>query len=252
MSLNAAMPGLGQMLSSDPPQGSVLVVLGPPGSIKSGMSYSLMAKALDGPGDLDGCGIYITLDESRASIEKNLTSLGIAIHPRIQVADLASFIMFLEDAHKEDLGEEEILGVIAAKTSVPPMFALAGEPKARRLRPRYLAIDSLNGLMSLTKLEGARLRRRLSKLLYTLRQQGLTSFLILETTQGWTNAPELHLADGVIELGFDKTPDDLFRRFVWIRKMRSTEHTLDPYLFEVTPQGLSIVGILIGEPTIPR
>ncbi len=248
MSLARAIPGMHQVLRGEPPEGSVIVVLGPPGSIKTGLIYNLMANALNHKGAQGACAIHITLDESRGSILRNLTSLHIPVHPRIQVSDLASFVNFLEETHAEDLQGEEVLDIVAGKVSQHPLFPSADGAATERLCPRFIAIDSLNGLIALTQLDPSRLRRRLSRLLFTLRQQGMTSFLVLETTQGWANAPELHLADGVIELGFDKTPDDLHRRFIWVRKMRATPHSVEPFLFEVTDKGLSIVGVLIGEP----
>jgi KaiC/GvpD/RAD55 family RecA-like ATPase len=106
------------------------------------------------------------------------------------------------------------------------------------------ALDSLNALYSLIGLEKQKLRNKLMEFFTFLRDNNFTSFIVLEMPQNEYYSEEFFLADGIIEFGITTASQNKMKRYIQIKKMRSAEHNLEPYLLEVGKSGLQIVGKL--------
>jgi len=54
------------------------------------------------------------------------------------------------------------------------------------------------------------------------------------------------LADGIIELGMQKSPAGV-KRYIQVKKMKAVKHSLDPYLIDIAKGGgLTIISPLTG------
>jgi KaiC/GvpD/RAD55 family RecA-like ATPase len=73
----------------------------------------------------------------------------------------------------------------------------------------------------------------------------LTSFVVLELDEETKYSEEFYLADGIIEFGITSASQDTLKRYIQIKKMRATNHSLDPFLLEIGKSGLKVVGKLL-------
>ncbi len=82
-----------------------------------------------------------------------------------------------------------------------------------------------------------------------LKDKELTSFLIMEAglSEGFVYAndypgcSEYFLADGIIEVGTVEARENV-KRYIQIRKMRATRHTMNKHQLIVDEEGLAILG----------
>ncbi len=104
-----------------------------------------------------------------------------------------------------------------------------------------VALDSLGALYSLMDVESSDLRKRLYHLFEPLRRENLTTFVIVETQDvlGYKAGMESYLADGIIELGI-RTKENSAKRYVQVKKMRATSHSMDPWILTISNNGMQI------------
>jgi len=79
-----SIEGLERVFKTDVNPPKVIIILGPPGSLKSSFCYALMSKYLSNTG---GYGLYTTLEESAKSHVENMKSMGIDISNNMQISD---------------------------------------------------------------------------------------------------------------------------------------------------------------------
>ena len=83
-----SLPGMDLVFHTDPPQGSVITLVGGAGTLKSALAYAVVAGRLNAHPDERA--IYFTLEETKDGHLANLGSLGFKPHPRIAILDIAS------------------------------------------------------------------------------------------------------------------------------------------------------------------
>ena len=107
------------------------------------------------------------------------------------------------------------------------------------------ALDSLNALYTLTKMDNDYLiRKRVYYFYKLLRDAGLTSFILKELPREnnyLVREDENFLADGVIELGIRRTLEGK-KRYIEILKMRQNQHSMKQYIIDIDKEGLSVIG----------
>ncbi|WP_455392423.1 RAD55 family ATPase [[Eubacterium] cellulosolvens] len=254
-----AIEGLDKIFTGDIPKGSIVIITGTAGSLKSAFVYNLLSHYLKD--NKNEKGLYVTLEESRKSHMENMRSLGISIVKRLKISDLASFRAHIsfEDMDYLDLIKQRAQGAIGPGVDTKTMTAgkimnnsessksasLTENKKIAKLPISCFALDSLNALYSLIGLEKHKMRNKLLEFFTFLRQNNLTSFIVLEMPQSELYSDEFFLADGVIEFGITKASQDTLKRYIQVKKMRSTKHSLDPFLLEVGKNGLKVVGRLL-------
>jgi KaiC/GvpD/RAD55 family RecA-like ATPase len=221
--------GLDKILHTDIPAGSVVLVTGAPGTLKSGLVFDLISSHLKS----ESCsGLYITLEQTKESHLRNMECLGLSKPGSLHIFDY------------KDMREEW-------KESEPDMIKMT-EDVIDYYKEKYndlniFALDSLNALYALSNV--ANLRRNMYYFFSRLRDLGMTSFIIVETPQlgspvqleDTSNRPEQFLADGVIELGIKESSDDV-KRYIQIRKMRSAKHEMEKHQIIVGKEGISVLG----------
>jgi KaiC/GvpD/RAD55 family RecA-like ATPase len=242
-----AISGLDKIFEDDIPKGGIIIVTGTAGSLKSAFVYNLISEYLKH--QKNRLGVYVTLEETKKSHLKNMKSIGINLEPRLKVSDIASF--------REHIGYEQMdyLDLILTRISDPIGSTTSQNTNTnnpdnggKALKNRKLtcfALDSLNALYSLMNMDRSKMRNKLLEFFATLRNKGLTSFIILEMSKDAKYSEEFFLADGIIEFGITPSPEKSLKRYIQVRKMRATRHSLDPFVIEVGENGLHVVGKLL-------
>jgi len=238
-----SIEGLDLVFHTEPPQGSIILVVGGAGTLKSSFLYNLLQRYLDGHEEERA--IYITFEESKEGHLNNIKSMGIPITPQIQIVDVASFKADLEVWDSSLFKEEDYLNLILERATAPlSAYEPHSESDAKEAEnpPRYIVIDSMNALLSLLGVDGPVIRKKLQDFFFKLRKRGVTTFIILET-QMVDDRPEYFLVDGIVELGTDKLGNEI-KRYLMVRKMRATRHEMKPFLIDPGPDGIKIIGEL--------
>ena len=223
--LKNTINGLDKILFVEIPKGSVILVTGAEGTLKSGLVFSMMANHVAAN---DAHGLYVTLEQNKESHLRNMNSLGIKKEDGLHIFDYRD--MRLEWKNSElDLIKitEEIIDSYKDKYDNLTLFAL----------------DSLNALYSIS--EHDNMRNKIYNLFSNLRDEGLTSFLIMESPQSGISghfAQSQHfLADGTIELGMIEGKGGV-KRYIQILKMRATKHAMEKHQIIIKDNGINILG----------
>jgi KaiC/GvpD/RAD55 family RecA-like ATPase len=226
-----ALEGLDNVIESEIPRGSVILIAGSPGSLKSGITYNLLSNHLKShPKEF---GMYVTLEETTESHLKNMQSLGIDVPDNLLISDYSDIRERFET--KASLPDiiQMINGVIEYfKTEKGEQFTV-------------FSIDSLNALYSLIEVDDIRIK--MFHFFKTLRDKDLTSILIMEIPELTSQAKVLQsfgepfLVDGLVRTGEIETQQDVML-YMQIKKMRSTKHSRKKHLIEIGEHGVSILG----------
>ena len=81
------------------------------------------------------------------------------------------------------------------------------------------------------------------KFFNSLKGTNMNSFILLETSNREQYHDEYFLVDGIIELGIMQS-QGVLKRYIKVNKMRATNHSLEPYVIELTNDGIRVVGQL--------
>jgi len=208
------------LFESDIKKGSIILVQGAPGTLKSGFVHNILSNYISKHKDY---GLYVTLEESEESHIRNMESLGIYKPDKLEIFDY-------KDIRKE-WGVEE-LDMVKIIKNIIDFY------KKKEKNFTFFALDSLNALYSLVNSEN--LRNESYNLFAMLKESGLTSFIILEKENQSTH-PESYLVDGEIELGILETKNYV-KRYIQVKKMRATKHSLKKHQFTVDKDGIWILG----------
>ncbi len=212
--------GLDAALQGGVPRGHVVGIVGPGGSMKTSLAlYSLVKNRAAGTR-----GVFVTIEESRDSIQQTMQRLGLG--------DAEDFIVDVSRLRLDYAGAEEIRDWVRVL-----------EDYLNRRRERepvgVVVIDSLDALAALTHIEDA--RTELFHLFHFLRNLGATSFVIAEQdpTRPGVDHDVTFLADGVFELRFSGVGEGKVQLLVRIAKMRHTNHSRDYLVLSYGAQGFT-------------
>lgn len=216
--------GLDKVFRTDIRRPKVVLITGPPGSMKSSFIYSLLTKHLNGTNEF---GVYTTLEESVSSHLSNMESLGIRLSMNLQITDFTDI--------RQDTEEVDYLKFIEKM--------LRHFKKVKGEQFTCFALDSLGALYSLMEGE-ENMRKKMYHFFQLLRELNLYNFIIMERAQdGESNllGNEGFLADGIIYLGLKRRQGRL-SRFVQVEKMRACEHSMELHAMDLRPDGLAVLG----------
>ena len=223
--------GLDKIFRTNNYEKMIIMVSGYTGTLKSTFTYSLMSRYLEN--NPDQIGLYATIEESKDSLLKNLKSIGIKPNDRIFIADYnRTREMYREESENTDFLELTEKLIMSTKEERGDAFTM-------------FALDSLNALYTLTKMDNDYLiRKRIYDSYKLLRDAGLTSLILKELPREnnyMIREDENFLADGVIELGIRRTLEGK-KRYVEVVKMRQNQHSMKQYIIDIDKDGLSIIG----------
>ncbi len=223
--------GLDNIFHTDLFQGAIVIVYGPPGSLKSGLVFSILSKYLEKSGQF---GMYMTIEETTLSHLRNMESLGIGVPENLMISDYSDIRSRFEGDDAPDF-LDMVDGVIKFfKDKEGENFTT-------------FALDSLGGLYAL--INNDNLRARMFHFFKKLRENNLTSFIIMETPrsanlQGGLGS-EMFLADGIIEMGPIEHQHDI-HLYMQVLKMRSCHHSRKKHLIDIGENGISILSPVVN------
>lgn len=220
--------GLNRLFSDgcDIPAGSMILVSGREGTLKSGLVFNIISGYLECSGEH---GLYATLEENWESLLRNMNSLGIEKSEQLHVFDY-------RDVRVE--WESEELDVVKVTEDMIEFYM------KKYKKQTVFALDSLNALYSISS--QINLRKKMYHFFTMLREKNLTSFLIMERSSydrysDCAERPENFLADGIIELGVMENQENV-KRYIQIKKMRGADHSMEKHQLIVGKDGISILG----------
>jgi KaiC/GvpD/RAD55 family RecA-like ATPase len=230
MMFKDSVRGMEKIFRKDVDAPKVILVTGPPGSMKTSFCYSVMSTYLN---NSDEAGLYVTLEETADSHLKNMKSLGLKVSPNLQISDFTD-LREIDDIVEGDVPTdytqfiEQMLGYFKKKN---------GE------KFTVFTLDSLGALYSLMENVNG-MRRKMFYFFKTLRDMNLISFIVMERSPGEPSellGNEGFLVDGIIELGLDRTRGKL-ARYIRVEKMRACQHSMEKHTMEVGEDSLTILG----------
>lgn len=223
------IPGLERAFKDDIKAPKVILVTGPPGSLKSSFVYNILTSYLENSGEF---GLYATLEESSQSHMENMEALGMKMSLKLQISDFTD----LRD-------EEDNIDYLKFTEKMIKHFK-----DTRKEKFTVFAFDSLGALYSLMEHE-KNMRKRMYHFFKKLREANLISFIIMERRlDGESNllGNEGFLSDGIIFLGLKRKQGRLVR-FMQIEKMRATHHSMEAHAIEVRDGKIAVLGPIFDQ-----
>ena len=218
--------GLEKVFKNDISQPKIVLVIGPPGSLKSSFVYSLLTKHVENTNEF---GLYATLEESTESHLKNMASLGLEPNLNLQISDFTDF-----------RADEEEGGVDYLKFT-EKMISYFKQTRGDKFT--CFGLDSIGALYSLMP-ETDDMRKKMYHFFKTLRGYNLMSFIIMESAKDNSRfmlGNEGFLCDGIIVLGLGRRQGRLIR-YIQVEKMRTVEHSMEMHALEVGNGGITVLG----------
>ena len=225
--------GLDEVLGKGIPESSIVLVSGAPGTMKTSLTFQILhANARNGLR-----GLYVSLEQSRASLLDHTEGLGYRLDDMegiLSVLDLAAL-------------RKRMTGPVDQPWL--DLFKLYAKGLRSSFDYRLLVIDSLDALEILAKFGDV--RKELFSLIRWLRGLECTVFLLgeLPTDDGsgvrasFAKHKEEYLADGIIHLRLARQGEFGMQRQLRVVKMRGTRHDTD-YHALVFDNGFKVTRIL--------
>lgn len=221
--------GLDERVEGGIPEGSIVLICGTPGTLKTTFCYNVLSKHALETGEK---GLYIALEQHRDSILTQMSRMG--FNPRatgelVTIVDLAHLRNFISE--ESTPSEIDWLSVL---TSQIRFFQEEGY--------KLVTIDSLDAMYVISPMENV--RSRLFFFFEGIRALGMTTFFITEMQPGTKSfgkfGVEGFLADGIVHLEIERVGKSV-GRFISIVKIRGSSHPADYFPMIVEKGGFSIV-----------
>lgn len=215
---------LDQILAGGIPEGSVVLVNGPPGSMKTSLTYNILHNSA---ARSSMKGMFLSLEQDSASLLRQMARLGMNRDEsldRLMVVDLVDLRRSME-GHSGDW--RSIIGRYIEETVAKNGLQL-------------LALDSLESFAAMSEKELS--RADIQDLFDSFRSLGLTTFVISETPMSRLEKDarmELYVADGALEISLRETGDSHVQRWVRCVKMRGAN--IDPRFYNMMHAGGSFI-----------
>ena len=226
--LPTGFPKLDAMLQGGIPQNTVTLLSGACGTGKSTIAMQFLyhgAKLCDEPG------VYVTLEETPASLVNNMALFGWDIDELIQKKKLA---VIKPEIYKFDSIKQVIADAID------------------RIGAKRLVVDSYSVLLTYFN-DPNQIRSGLVQLDREIKKMGCTALIISDIKDNAeifsTTGVEEFIVDGVIVLSLIKSLKHPYSsmRSISVRKMRATRHPLSHFRFDITDEGVEIGGEVTGD-----
>ncbi|MEK6851661.1 MAG: ATPase domain-containing protein [Candidatus Thermoplasmatota archaeon] len=221
--------GLDPVLGGGIPKGSLVLVAGTPGTMKSTLCYTTMYhNAVHGQK-----GLYISLEQDGEHLRRSMARLGME-----DTGDSRVYILDLSTIRKE-LADRE------AKKDWTRMLVDVARQAVQEDRYTMLTIDSLEAFYALASLENP--RRELFHFFNEMKDLGVTTFFITEVPIGskvLTRYGEDFLVDGVIFLQHVEVGETDVQLRLRVVKMRNMGHQSGWYAVHHDGQRLLVSQVL--------
>ena len=218
--------GLDKEMQGGIPEGSMILVAGKPGTMKSSFAFNILYQNAC---QKDLKGVYVTLEQSRSSLIANMESLGMVVtapEEELSILDLGMI-------RKKLTGLSDQTWMEAFKMYINNL--------KNNMDMSLIVIDSLAVLEVMAKFK--RPREELFLLFEWLKDLDLTVIVITEMQQGsgeFCKYGEDFLADGIMHLDMNREGNTV-NLFLSIVKMRQTSHKRGYYPMIFDKDGFEIV-----------
>jgi len=219
--IESGIPGLDKLIEGGFIKGSVNLVVGPTGTLKTTFCSQFLWHGLK-KGEK---GVYITVEQETDNTLKDMTRFGFDFRSQIDTGNCV-FLDVLPSNFK-DLEKATFDNIV-------------------KLGAKRFVLDSLTvAIMGLKQdKDPSVLRRDVFRFVKRLRTMGVTSLLTTEIPEGKKTLTrfgfEEFIADGIVVMHFlDYATGDTTRSMM-IRKMRRTNHGTDVYPIKVTGNGIVV------------
>ena len=227
------LKGFDEQLDGGIPEGHVVLLVGQPGTMKSSIAFNMLYHNAKDAGKK---GLYISLEQSRASILDHMEGLG------MDISDVE------ESLHLLDLGLiRKNLKMLGDQTWMH-VFKMYAENLKNSTDYKILVLDSLPVLELLAKFDDP--RTELFQFFEWLREMDITTILIgeMKSKEGpYSTYDEDFLADGIIHLKMEIVDDVNVQRRIRCVKMRSCNHNPNFFTLLHSPESGFQVTKVIGE-----
>jgi len=222
--------GFDEVLGGGIPRGSVVLVCGTPGTMKTSLAFSIMYNNVKSNASK---ALYISLEESHDDLKSAMHDLGMT-----GIDDMELYVLDVSKIRLEHKEEETAKNWLDILTTYI-------EQRVKVNKFDLVAIDSLSALYSLSHLENP--RRELFHFFGFLKSLPATTFLISEIAHGsdkYGMHDEDFLADGILLLKhFEAGISDVQLRIRTV-KMRRTKHDKGYYRLLHNEKGFQITRVI--------
>jgi len=218
--------GLDKEMQGGIPEGSVVLVAGKPGTMKSSFAFNILYHNANRD---DKSGVYVTLEQGRDSLLTNMEGLG------MKLSGLEKEISVL------DLGMIRKKLIQLTNQTWMEVFKMYLKNLKKNMDIKLVVIDSLPILEVMAKFNSP--REELFHFFEWLRDMNVTAFLITEMEQGsdkFCQNSEDFLSDGIVHLDL-RREDNLVNLYLSIVKMRQTSHKRGYFPLIFDKDGFEIV-----------
>ena len=202
--------GFDEALGGGIPRGSVILVAGTPGTMKTALTFSILYENVKA----GSRALYISLEESQEDLRASMTELGMT-----GLEDMELYILDIGRIRLEHKAEE------LAKNWLEVLQKYI-EQRVRVNNFDLIVIDSLDALYSLSHLENP--RRELFHFFGFLRSLNATAFLVSEIPSGphggYGRYDEEFLVDGILHLKHAPVGDTDVQLRIRCVKLRRSKH----------------------------
>ncbi len=218
--------GLDNEMQGGIPEGSVIMIAGKPGTMKSSVAFNILYHNANKE---DKSGVYVTLEQGRDSLLANMDGLG------MKLSGLEKEISVL------DLGMIRKKLIQLTNQTWMEVFKMYIKNLKKNMDIELIVIDSLPILEVMARFESA--REELFHFFEWLRDMEVTAFLITEMEQGsdkFCQYGEDFLSDGIIHLDLRREGNQV-NLFLSIVKMRQTGHKRGYFPLILDKEGFEVV-----------
>ncbi len=207
--------GFDEKLGGGIPSGSVVLLAGEPGTMKSTIAFNILYQNALRDGR---AGTYISLEQGRDNLTRHLVGMGLSprdVEAKVSIVDLGMIRRNLDG--------------MAERTWID-IFKMYASNLKRSLNYDLLVVDSLPVLEVMSHFESP--REDLFQLFEWLRDLKATTILISEMKPGsedFGKNGEEFLSDGIIHLKMERVDDANIQRRIRCVKMRGTNHSPNYY-----------------------
>ena len=228
--IRSYVANLDEQMEGGIPAGSVVLVCGRPGSMKSSLTYFMMYMQAINEGRR---GVYLSLEQGRSSFVRHLSHIGLdpEASDKVAIIDLSTLrTSFGDDGPRGDTNW--LTAIMGQAASYKQLFGC-----------ELVALDSMSALYSLHEFKNP--RRELFHFFEGMRSLGVTVFLISEMYDPGKEIfaryeVEDFLADGVLHLKVDRSTGGS-NLYLGIVKMRETRHSREYFPLIVEAEGFEVV-----------
>ncbi len=207
--------GFDEKIGGGIPPGSVVLLAGEPGTMKSTIAFNILYQNALREGRT---GTYISLEQGRENLTRHLVGMSLSpkdVEARVSIVDLGMIRRNLDGM---------------AQRTWMDIFKMYASNLKRSLNYDLLAVDSLPVLEVMARFENP--REDLFQLFEWLRDLKATTILISEMKPGsedFGKHGEEFLSDGIIHLKMERVDDANIQRRIRCVKMRGTSHSPNYY-----------------------